>query len=91
LSDGKLAIIVTDTGEGIPEGELPHIWKRFYKGQQASSGNGIGLSVVKELTELMGGEIRVQSELGVGSQFEVIFPLAPKKKARKEKNKFPLP
>ena len=76
--DGEqLALSITDTGEGISPEDLPHIWKRFYKGKQASSGNGIGLSVVKELVELMEGEIEVQSELGAGSQFRVLFPFPP--------------
>lgn len=83
--DNKLAMTVTDTGEGIQPEDLPHIWKRFYKSQKASGGNGIGLSVVKELTELMGGEIEVQSELGVGSQFTILFPFTPKQNTRKGK------
>lgn len=78
----KLLLSVVDTGEGIPAEDLPHIWTRFYKGKDSTSGNGIGLSVVKELTELMGGEASVKSELGAGSEFQVALPFHPRKKEK---------
>ncbi len=78
----KLLLSVVDTGEGIPAEDLPHIWTRFYKGKDSTSGNGIGLSVVKELTELMGGEASVKSELGAGSEFQVVLPFHPRKKEK---------
>ncbi len=78
----KVMLTVVDTGEGIHPDDLPHIWTRFYKGRDSGSGNGIGLSVVKELTELMGGEVSVKSEAGAGSQFQVALPIHPKKKTK---------
>ena len=72
-ADNTLVITVTDTGEGISPEDLPFIWKRFYKGDN-SRGNGLGLSVVKELTELMDGTISVKSEPGTGSEFKISFP-----------------
>ena len=64
---------VKDTGEGIAPCELPHIWERFYRTERArenpSSGTGLGLALVKELTEAMGGAVTVESTLGEGSCF----------------------
>jgi signal transduction histidine kinase len=69
---------VCDTGEGIAPEELPHIWERFYRGAGARTrdqhGAGLGLALVKELTEAMGGGVNVQSTLGEGSCFTVWLP-----------------
>ncbi len=79
LDDGKCTVIFTvkDTGIGIPEEELPKIYDIFYRAGNAYShsvqGTGIGLAVVKELTEKMGGRISVESELGTGTEFTVAF------------------
>jgi signal transduction histidine kinase len=71
---------VRDTGEGIPPQELPHIWERFFRGEQARAedrrGAGLGLALVKELTEAMGGNVAVESTLGKGSSFTVRVPRA---------------
>ncbi len=71
-------IRVTDTGIGIPEHELPHIFERFYRGekvQQASlPGSGLGLAIAKEIVELHGGRITVASQVEVGSTFTVWLP-----------------
>jgi len=75
------AIIITveDTGIGIPTGELERIFERFYRVDKARSraqkGTGLGLAIVKHLLEQLGGHIRVESELGVGSRFTVEFPM----------------
>jgi two-component system sensor histidine kinase BaeS len=66
------SISVKDTGEGIPEEQLPRIFERFYK-STTSVGRGLGLSIVKELTEIMGGKVDVQSTVGKGSCFIVKF------------------
>ncbi|MCI4626251.1 MAG: HAMP domain-containing histidine kinase [Candidatus Magnetoovum sp. WYHC-5] len=65
-------ISVKDTGRGIAEAELLKIFERFYKGE-ASSGKGLGLSIVKELVEVMDGEVEVQSVVNKGSVFTVRF------------------
>jgi signal transduction histidine kinase len=74
------AVKVTDTGIGIPERELPHVFERFFRGEQAQrmrlSGTGLGLAIAKEIVELHGGGVTVESEVGVGSTFTVWLPLA---------------
>lgn len=70
---------VQDEGTGIPPDILPRIFERFYQGDSSSSsdepGTGIGLSLVHDLVDMHGGEIRVQSEVGVGSRFTIDLPL----------------
>jgi signal transduction histidine kinase len=81
-SDEQVFIDVYDTGEGICEEDLPHIWDHFYRGSAANKpegGSGLGLTLVKELAEVMGGAVAVQSEVGRGSCFTVCFPLVVKK------------
>ena len=82
---GKRAIIrVTDTGVGIPEADLPHIFDRFYRVDKARSretgGTGLGLSIVKQFVLLHGGNITAKSAPGKGSTFVIELPLAEKKK-----------
>ncbi|MEH2247697.1 ATP-binding protein [Nostoc sp.] len=71
-------LIVEDTGIGIPEAEIPHLFERFHqvKGAKGRSfeGSGIGLSLVQELVKLHGGTISVTSVLGQGSRFTVSIP-----------------
>jgi len=75
-----VAIRVRDTGEGIASDEVLHIWERFYRGKTAGDsppgGAGLGLAVVKELTEAMGGSVAVESMQGIGSCFTISLPLA---------------
>ncbi|MHA7629155.1 hybrid sensor histidine kinase/response regulator [Corallococcus sp. M7] len=77
--DGQARLTVRDTGSGIPEAELPHIFERFHRVENARSrsheGSGIGLSLVQELTKLHGGTVSVTSVLGQGTTFRVAVPL----------------
>lgn len=79
--EGSLRLIVSvkDTGIGIPKDKLDHIFERFYQEETSNTrtyeGTGIGLSLVKELTDLMGGKVSVTSTLGKGSVFRVELPL----------------
>lgn len=70
-------ISVKDQGLGIPQDELPRMFKRFFRASTAAgiSGTGIGLSVSKEFVEMHGGEITAESQEGVGSTFTVTLPL----------------
>jgi signal transduction histidine kinase len=71
---------IADTGMGIPEHEIPHIFDRFFRGEQPRlmqvSGTGLGLAIVKEIVELQGGQVTVESEVDKGTMFTVWLPLA---------------
>lgn len=70
--DNTVCISVSDTGYGIEEKALPHIYDRYYqaKGKHQASGTGIGLALVKALADLHKGELSVESEVGKGSCFK---------------------
>lgn len=74
-----LIITVKDTGRGIPSKALPKIFDRFYQVDASTiregEGTGIGLALTKELVELMGGVINIESEIGKGSTFTVQLPM----------------
>ncbi len=77
----RWAIDVSDTGPGIAPKAQTYIFEAFrqVEGDQANNhtGFGLGLSIVKQLTNLMGGEVKLESELGRGSTFTVIMPFSP--------------
>lgn len=75
-SDEYTAIRISDTGYGISEEAIPHIFERYYQegSDYQASGTGIGLSLVKNLVELHGGKIRVESSPGKGSDFIFTLP-----------------
>ncbi len=79
--EDKVVMVVEDTGIGIPEDELAQVFERFYtknetKETGAIIGSGIGLALVKKLTEILNGTIKVESKLGEGTRFTVTIPLA---------------
>jgi signal transduction histidine kinase len=70
-------ISVKDTGRGIPEEAIPHIFEKFYRVREAegtTSGTGLGLSICKEIVQGHGGRMEVKSKPGHGSTFSVILP-----------------
>ncbi|HYP50581.1 MAG TPA: ATP-binding protein, partial [Pyrinomonadaceae bacterium] len=77
---GRVSVSVEDKGFGIEPRELRQIFEPFYRGRKAVSeqihGNGLGLSLVKQIIEAHGGEIRVKSETGKGSRFTIEIPAA---------------
>jgi signal transduction histidine kinase/DNA-binding response OmpR family regulator len=84
-SDDHLVLRVSDTGTGISDAELPHLFERFHRvrGARARSheGSGIGLALVMELVKLHGGTIGVSSEVGRGTTFEVRISIADSERA----------
>src|ERR1017187_1744134 len=78
---GTLLIDVEDTGIGIPAGELEEVFKPFVQAEARPTaereGTGIGLTIVKRLTELMGGSLAVDSKVGQGTVFHLRFPNVP--------------
>ena len=85
LQEGQDAVLkVEDDGEGIPQDNLPYIFDRFYQASEPTSGTGIGLALVKAVTELHGGTVSVSSVLGQGARFLVRLPLTQKGAKLKE-------
>lgn len=72
-----LVIRVADTGFGIPEDEVDQVFEKFFRSEDDSvrkvSGHGLGLAIVKEIIVLHGGEMRVKSEHGAGTEFSILF------------------
>jgi signal transduction histidine kinase len=79
ISDQQLQFEVKDTGIGISQEDLIHIFDRFWQANTSSTrkfqGVGIGLALVKELTESMGGKVTAESQPGAGTQFTVSLPV----------------
>lgn len=77
--NGNAQINVSDTGLGIPEKDLPHLFEAFYRIEQSNyqreEGSGLGLSIVKTIVEQHGGTIEVKSAVGKGSTFIVQLPV----------------
>lgn len=80
-NENEILLEVSDTGEGIDPAHLPYIFDRFYQVPDQpyarQEGFGIGLSLVKELVSLHGGQISVESNIGQGTKFSVNLPLNP--------------
>ncbi len=74
----SLTVRVRDTGLGIPEEDLSQLFDRFYRvdkdRSRASGGSGLGLAISKQIVEMHGGSIKVESEVGAGSVFEITLP-----------------
>ncbi len=77
---GHARIEIRDTGIGIAEKDLPHIFERFYRADQARSrepgGSGLGLAIARWIVDLHGGKIEAQSAFGHGSLFSITLPIA---------------
>ena len=74
--DGKIVVNIADSGEGMSEETLKNLFKPYYQADSSHSaqGLGLGLSIVKRITELCGGSVKVESALGEGSLFTVTLP-----------------
>ncbi|MCU7942804.1 MAG: hypothetical protein KZQ87_09010, partial [Candidatus Thiodiazotropha sp. (ex Cardiolucina cf. quadrata)] len=76
--ENEVCLTVTDSGPGIEERHIPRLTERFYRVDKArsrqSGGTGLGLAIVKHIIGRHDGEIRIASQLGVGSSFTCSFP-----------------
>jgi signal transduction histidine kinase len=72
-------LTVADTGEGIPEDDLPHIFDRYWRddGARGTQGAGLGLAIARQLVQAQGGEIQVHSAVGQGTTFHIDLPRGP--------------
>ncbi|HLF75512.1 MAG TPA: ATP-binding protein [Anaerolineales bacterium] len=77
-TDSGVDVTVSDTGEGIHAEDIPHIFKRFYRGEKSRSretgGAGLGLAIARGIVRAHGGDIRVESQVGKGTQFSFHIP-----------------
>ncbi len=84
LEKDLVEVSVSDTGQGIPEESLEHLFDRFYQAKRETGpgyhGTGVGLAVSKALIEAMGGEISVESHVGEGTVFKFTLPASPPRK-----------
>ena len=79
VANGHAAVVVTDSGIGIPAAELPHVFERFYRGdaaRRAAEGAGLGLAIARWIAEVHGARIDIASEPGAGTRVRMTFPVA---------------
>lgn len=77
VKEGEMIIHIQDTGLGIPEESLPHLFQKFYRVREhenRASGTGLGLSICKQIIYGHGGRIKVKSKIGVGTVFSIFLP-----------------
>ncbi|KYP80453.1 sensor histidine kinase [Ferroacidibacillus organovorans] len=79
-NESHLILRVRDTGEGIPQEDVPFVFERFYKADKARTrsrgGTGLGLAITQNLIRAHGGEIGVESQVGIGTTFSVVIPIS---------------
>jgi len=73
--DGKILMEVTDNGSGISEADLKRIFEPFFSTKKDKGGTGLGLSITYGLVQELGGELKVTSELGEGTTFNISLPV----------------
>src|SRR5205807_4808625 len=77
--NGRAAVVVTDTGMGIPAEQLPHVFERFYRGERArheAEGAGLGLAIARWIADVHGAAIEIASPPEGGTRVAITFPLA---------------
>ena len=80
VRDSRVEVVVSDTGPGIAEADLPHLFDRFFQSRQSvapatgEGGKGLGLAIVKRIAELHGGDVRVDSRVGEGTRVTLLLP-----------------
>jgi two-component system, OmpR family, sensor histidine kinase KdpD len=78
-AEGQVILSVRDYGQGIPEGELPHVFEKFYRGRQSRgqiSGAGLGLAIARAVVQAHGGKIWAENRAGGGAVFQIAVPVS---------------
>ena len=88
----QVVVSISDSGQGIPEEDVPHVFDRFYKVEKAhtytkQSGTGLGLSIVKSIIDAHGQTITLESKVGKGSTFAFTLKQPSKKAAQQQEGK----
>jgi len=76
LEKGEVRVTITDTGSGIPQDHLPHIFERYFKKDDRGTSSGLGLAIVKRIIDLHNSSIEVKSVVGKGTSFQFSLPVA---------------
>jgi signal transduction histidine kinase len=87
FTDNELVIVIQDTGIGIPEDSVPHLFEKFYRVREhenKAQGTGLGLSISKQIIQGHNGRIEVKSKMGVGTSFTIHIPRIPRTIPRDE-------
>ncbi|HSG43365.1 MAG TPA: ATP-binding protein [Anaerolineales bacterium] len=87
FTEDEITITVQDTGMGIPEDSIPHLFEKFYRVQEhegKASGTGLGLSICKKIVQGHAGRIEVKSKMSVGTSFTIFLPRSPRTLPRKK-------
>ena len=88
FTEDEISITIQDTGLGIPEDAIPHLFQKFYRVQEhegKASGTGLGLSICKKIVQGHAGRIEVKSKMGVGTSFNIFLPRSPRTMPRNNK------
>lgn len=81
FTDTELSIVIQDTGIGIPEESIPHLFEKFYRVREhenKTQGTGLGLSISRQIIQGHNGRIEVRSKMGVGTSFTIYLPRIPR-------------
>lgn len=76
VGSDKVFVIIRDSGKGMAQSTIDQIFDPFFTTKSLGKGTGLGLSISYGIVEKHGGEIQVESELGKGTQFKIILPVA---------------
>jgi signal transduction histidine kinase len=81
FDSSDISIMLQDTGVGIPEESIPHLFEKFYRVREhegKAGGTGLGLSISKQIIQGHNGRIEVKSKMGVGTSFTIHIPRLPR-------------